>query len=125
MPDSPSASPENLVDIIFRTECLELCKDYFAQMKGKKMKGTTRKLVEDALKKAKNTDSFSFLLLSFIKSAADLLEPNNYAFYPRFSSLLDKVPVSRHLREYEDTTIDPSQELISALSEGINGLATI
>jgi len=125
MPDSPSATPENLTDIVFRAESLELCKEYFAQMKGKKMKGATRRLVEDALKKAENTDSFSFLLLSFIKSAADLVEPNNYALYRQFSSLLDMVPVSRHLREYVDATIDPSPELISALSEGINGMATI
>lgn len=125
MSSTPSATPENLTDIVFRAESLELCKDYFAQIKGKKMKGATRKLVEDALKKAENTDSFSFLLLSFIKSVADLVEPDNYNQHRQFSLLLDKIPVSRHLREYVDATIDPSQELISVLSEAINDLARI
>lgn len=86
------------------------------------MKGATRKEAEAALKKAQETDSFSYLLLSFLKAAADLVEPNNYKEYPQFSSLLSRIPLAKHLREYIDATQEPAQELIQSLLDAIEGI---
>lgn len=119
MPDSPETLPENLNDTMVRTECLELWNKYFAEIKKKGITVSTKKLVEAKLKEAQNRDTFSFLLLSFLRTIADFVEPNRYEEFGQLNLLLQKYPISRYLREYEDSTQDPPLELMVALSNAM------
>lgn len=118
MSDSPSASPESLVDIAFRASILTDAKTMLDQIKKKSISGILKRKIETYYESADKKDYFSHIFLRFL-ILCDSVMTNVDRGNDKVQGILISKRVGIQINTYTNPQDEPSQELIQTLEDSI------